>query len=100
MIVTAMLAWYDESPELLRCAVESLVGVADRVVALDGGWEGWPGARPESPPKQREAIVEAAEAADLSCMTVSNTSLWSGQVAKRDYLLGLAAFDSDWVLPL
>jgi hypothetical protein len=60
MVVTAMLAWFNETVEELHRAVTSLRTIADRVVAVDGGWDLYPGARASSPPEQADAIRSAA----------------------------------------
>jgi hypothetical protein len=48
VIVTAALAWYDEAPEDLDRYVRALPVVCDRLVAVDGGYERYPGATPRS----------------------------------------------------
>jgi hypothetical protein len=100
LTVTAMLAWFDEPPDLLEQAVDSVAVVADRVVAVDGGYELAPGAKPLSPRPQAERIRKAARAAGLELILVEPSGLWKGQVAKRHFMLRLAAQESDWVMPL
>lgn len=99
MIVTAMLAWFNEDPATLHRAVTSAATIADRVVAVDGGWNLYPGAAPDSPAEQGDAIHQAAHQAGLEC-EVYDGRQWTGQVEKRDYMLGIAAQQSDWVMPL
>lgn len=101
MNVTAMLAWYDEPPELLAQAVRSVACVADSVVAVDGGWKLCPGATPESPVEQADAIREAAADVGLVATVLDGGgALWDGQVHKRDVMLQAAAERADWVMPL
>lgn len=98
--VTAMLAWYDEPPEMLYDAVTSVACVADSVIAVDGGYELRPDARPRSPAFQEQAIQEAADDCDLELMSHHPRRVWRGQVEKRDWMLRKAAFGADWVMPL
>lgn len=99
MIVTAMLAWFNEDPEQLRRAVLSAATLVDRVVAVDGGWDLYPGAAESSPPEQAEAIMAAAAEAGIVA-EVHPGRRWTGQVEKRHHMLQLAAEGSDWVMPL
>lgn len=98
MIVTAMLAWYDEDPAILHRAVASLACIADRLVAVDGRWDLYPGASATSPPEQAETIKNAARVAGIQ-LIIDQGKHWSGQVEKRNHMLQLAK-GSDWVLPL
>lgn len=99
MIVTAMLAWFNETPAELDRAVTSLAAVADRVIAVDGGWNYYPGAAPSSPPEQADAIRSAARNIGIQA-DIHPGRAWSGQVEKRNHMLQLAADGSDWVMPL
>jgi hypothetical protein len=98
VIVTAMLAWFDEPSEELAGCVRSIAVVADRVLAVDGGYRLTPGTRPASPPDQAEAIREAAEDVALAHAVVTPDFVWDGQVQKRDFMLRAAAVGSDWLL--
>ena len=95
-----MLAWYDEPPELLARAVASAAVVADRVVAVDGGYRLRPGAAACSPAGQADAIRAAAREAGLAVDVVVPAAVWEGQVEKRAWMLERACRDADWVLPL
>lgn len=97
MIVTAMLAWWNENPaDLARC-VRSMAISCDRVVAVDGAYRRYPGATIKSPPEQAEAIRAAAAEVGLEAVIHVPKRLWAGQVEKRDFLIRLASQDSDWV---
>lgn len=100
MRVTAMLAWFDEPPELLAQAVESASIVADHLIAVDGGYRLRPGARAKSASEQCEAIRYAAKRAGMAYEIHQPDSVWDGQVEKRDWMLKRACEDSDWVIPL
>lgn len=98
MKVTAVLAWFDESPETLDRCVRSLAGVADRLVALDGPWEHFPHESASSPRVQHDAIMSAAASLESVTVMPSNRP-WRSQVAKRAALLELARIvGSDWLL--
>jgi hypothetical protein len=94
-----MLAWYDEDPAMLHRAVSSLHVIADRLVAADGRWDYYPGETTGSPSEQREAITDAAGEHGITVLFDEPVRAWSGQVEKRNHLLGMAQ-PSDWLLPL
>jgi hypothetical protein len=101
VIVTAMLAWYDEDPDMLYRAVKSAGVIADQIVAADGRWDFYPGEDANSPEEQHEAIRRAASSRGMRCF-IRKTGpgyVWKGQVDKRNHLLDMAS-SSDWVLPL
>jgi hypothetical protein len=50
MIVTGILAWWDEPPELLDACIRGLGDIADRIVAVDGAYRRYPAATITSPP--------------------------------------------------
>jgi hypothetical protein len=99
MIVTAALAWFDEAPEDLDRFVRALPVACDRLVALDGGYDRYPGAAPESDEEEKWAIISAAEDIGLPLLMPS-PRLWRGQVEKRSVLYELASKGSDWVFTL
>jgi hypothetical protein len=99
MVVTGMLAWYDEDPAILYRAVRSLDTIADHLVAVDGRWNLYPGQTVSSPPEQAQAIREAAHDAGITA-DIHPAQEWTGQVAKRNRMLWIASNTSDWVLPL
>jgi hypothetical protein len=95
--ITGLLAWFDETPETLDRCVRSLACVCDRLIALDGRWELFPGEAFVSPEDQRDAILEAARGAGVAGMLVAPGSVFASQVAKRAMLMSLAG-DTDWLL--
>lgn len=97
MIVTGVLAWWDEPPELLDACIRGLGAVADRVVAVDGAYRRYPGATITSPPEQAAAIRDAAKAVGLDCLVLEPDRLWVGQVEKRSFTLNAGAVGSDWL---
>jgi len=94
-----MLAWFNEDPAILHRAVTSLKGFADRVVALDGGWDMYPDAARTSPHGQAETIQQAANQIGIEA-EIWPGKTFTGQVQKRNLLLFLAAPYADWVMPL
>lgn len=97
MIVTAALAWFDESLEDLDRCVRSLPVVADRLVAVDGGYARWPGAAASSPKQQAAQIRKTAKDVGIDVVVDVPKRMWLGQVQKRSHLLTLAGKGSDWV---
>lgn len=97
MIVTAALVWCNELPEDLDRCIRSTAVIADRVVALDGGYRRYPNAMVRSPDDQVEAIREAAKAVGIECLILQPDRLWAGQVEKRSHLMMNASVGSDWV---
>lgn len=77
--------------------------VADTVIALDGGYELYPGARPRSHPQQSEAIIAAAETADIELLLYRPADVYrNNEVEKRNLALRLASTilepEKDWVM--
>jgi len=99
MIVSAMLNWYDEPPELLRQAVRGAATFADRIVAADGAYSLVGDGSPASPIAQVEAIRSAAFTFGMT-VEFLEPQVYEGQVAKRTACLQVAKEGSDWVLPL
>ena len=97
MNITAALAWFDEPPEFLARCVRSLEGLVDEVVAVDGGWRWFPGARCASSPAEVRAIREAADDAGIKARVIVPSSVFDSQVHKRAFLMEEAGRWSDWV---
>lgn len=103
MRVVGLLNWYDESPFWLSTAVSGYARVCDTIIACDGAYALYPGARARSHPRQAEAIMHAAEAGGAGCMIYRPNSIWWGnEVAKRNQLIRLAGTleltDEDWLI--
>lgn len=91
MKIIGLLSFYDESPSWLATVVAGMGRFCDAVVAVDGGYKLFPGARPRSMPDQGEAIVLAAEAADLGLILHKPKDIWHGnEIQKRNQTLALA----------
>jgi hypothetical protein len=97
-LVTAALCWWDEKPADLEACVRGMANIADRVVALDGAYERFPGATASSPPEQARVIRETAEACGMECLVITPDHPWAGQLEKRTYLYRFAALDTKWVV--
>lgn len=100
MIVTAALAWFDEPLEQLDECVRSLPVIADRLVAVDGGYSRYPGAKAKSPAAQAAQIRKTAKDVGLDVVIHTPDKLWAGQVQKRSFLIQQAALGSDWWVPV
>ena len=98
MIVTAALAWYDEPLQDLDLCLRSLPVVADRLVAVDGGYSRWPDAKASSPANQAAFIRSTCKELGLPVKVHVPRKMWAGQVQKRNHLLQLAAKGSDWIV--
>jgi len=98
MIVTAALAWFDEPLWQLEDCIRGLPTIADRVVAVDGGYRRYPDAAAASPSEQADVIRDVAIEVGLDCDIYIPDRLWAGQVEKRSFLLHHAAQDSDWFM--
>lgn len=100
MKLVALLSWFDESPAWLATVVAGFGRVCDEIVAVDGAYLFYPDARGRSHPEQAEAILHAAEAADVGCTIHRPREPFAGnEVEKRNLTLGFAAAHRpDWVL--
>jgi len=101
--VVGVLSWFDESPSWLATAVAGAARLCDDIVAIDGGYRLYPGARARSHPQQAEAIIQAAEAGGSGCIIHRPKDIWFGnEVEKRNHSLQIAAplltQDEDWLL--
>lgn len=93
MRIVAVLSWYDEPVDWLRECVAS-ARFCDHLIAVDGPYAAFPHGMPSSPPDQAEAIRRAWS----GCTVHVQPEPWAGEVAKRDYMLGLAVAEgADWI---
>jgi len=95
VIVTAALAWFDEPLWQLEDCVRGLPTIADRVVAVDGGYARYPSAAASSPEDQADTIRRVAAEVGLECEIHTPDRLWAGQVEKRSFLLQKATEGAD-----
>ena len=87
MKVVGLLSWYDESPSWLAAAVSSFAPILDHLVAIDGAYAAYPGARSRSDLVQAETILRTADAVGLGVTIVSPRDVWFGnEVEKRTAL--------------
>lgn len=103
MKIIGILSYFDESPSWLGTVVAGLGQFCDTIVALDGAYALYPGARPRSLPDQAEAIVHTAEAVDLECIMYQPRDVfWGNEIEKRNLSLKLAGAvaesERDWVV--
>ncbi len=103
MKIVGLLSWYDESPGWLGTAVAGFARVCDTIVALDGAYALYPGARACSHPNQAETIMQAAEASGAGCIIHRPNEVWrDNELGKRNQLLRLAGSldltTDDWLI--
>lgn len=92
MKIAGLLSWFDESPAWLATAVSGFARFCDVVVAVDGAYALYPGARARSRPDQAEAVTIACEAAGVGLVLHQpNEVFWGNEVEKRNLTLRLAA---------
>jgi hypothetical protein len=100
--ICALLSWYDESVGWLANATASAGRFCDHIVAVDGAYSLYPGARPRSLPAQAEAVLQAAEVAGIGCTVHQPKDIyWGNEVEKRNLTLQLAGAvlePEDWVV--
>jgi hypothetical protein len=89
--VVALLAWFDERPDMLAELFDSLAGAgADGIVAVDGAYAEYPGARATSGVGQAEAIMEVATANGMEAVVHVPRHPWAGnEIEKRTFLFDL-----------
>jgi hypothetical protein len=97
------MIWYDESPTWLGACVAGFARICDTIVAVDGAYALYPGARPRSHPEQAETILNTCEAMSVGCVIHRPRDVWWGnEIEKRNHSLQLArpflTPYEDWVL--
>jgi hypothetical protein len=99
--IVGLLSWYDEPPRFLSRLVWSLphLGV-DHLYALDGAYDLYPDASPESSADQKHAIGKTCEQLGLPCTIVTPPRTWKTEMEKRSTLFDLADGygTDDWLL--
>lgn len=102
MRVCAVMMWYDEPVVDLVAYVSSLEGFVDRLVAVDGRWEGFDPENdyPASSIDQSLALIEACDIAGIDLTLHRPSAPWAGERTHRNYAMKLAVADADWVMPL
>jgi hypothetical protein len=96
--ITAALSWWDELPEDLDACVTGVASVADRIVAVDGAYRRYPGAKARSDDSQVAAIRDAAAASGIECLIIQSDRTWTGEIEKRSTMMAIAAIATDWVI--
>ena len=100
MNLVGLLIYYDESPSWLATCVSGFARVCDTIVAVDGAYALYPGARPRSHPDQAYAIQDACETMGSGCVIHRPKDVWWGnEIEKRQHTIRLAsALNPDWLL--
>ena len=97
MRLTACLFWWSEPLDELHAQVSALGGFCDRLVAVNGRWDGFPQPAEDTSREEIATIVEAAESAAIDVTVHRPAGTWRGEVAQRNYTLKLALPDADWI---
>lgn len=102
MRIVGVLSWFDESPAWLAAVAAGFGRVCDTIVAVDGAYSLYPGARARSVPEQAEAILAGAESVGAGCVIHRPREVWWGnEVEKRNHSLRLAGAlcdQGDWLM--
>ena len=101
MRLIALLAWYDERPDMLRDTIASLpIASVDHLVAVDGAYAAFPGGKAASAKPQRTAILAAAQKAGIDCTVHVPSGTWQeNEPGKRRFMFRLAealSTPDDW----
>lgn len=89
--VTAIVSWFDETPEMLSACISSLAGVVDHVIAVDGAYFLYPEGRASSDPAQARIIAEICRGMRIGYTIHIPGSVWAGnEVQKRNHAIRLA----------
>jgi len=92
MKLVALLAWFDERPDMLRDTIASLpLASVDHLIAVDGAYAAFPNPKAASPRSQRTAILNAAEKAGIGCTLHVPSEVWAeNELGKRRFMFQLA----------
>lgn len=98
--ITALLSWYCEQPDWLAKTIHSLelAGVT-RLVAVDGAYSLFPGARGRSSNVEHDTICDTAAAVGIDVTIMAPDAPWPSEIDKRNHLFRLAdEVPADWYL--
>lgn len=87
-MIVGLLSFYDEHPDWLTRCIHSLP--VDHLIAIDGAYRLYPDGKASSPPRQHEAIRDAAAAAGIPLTLHIPNTVWPGEVEKRNHLFEIA----------
>ncbi|MBB3752607.1 hypothetical protein FHT44_005119 [Mycolicibacterium sp. BK634] len=102
MKVVGLLNWYEESPAWLIETVASVSKLCDHIIAVDGPYAAFPGARktPYSGSEQADAIFHTAAGLGMGCTIHTPRQPWlGGEVEKRDFMFRIGetfTTENDW----
>lgn len=99
MRLVGLLSWFEEEPDWIHECVQSLAGKIEHLVALDGGYGLFPGARPASDDKQHRALVRATRKAGMGLTLELPPNVWDSEMSKRSRLFRLGELltgPEDW----
>lgn len=99
MKIVGLLSWYDEPTDWLADCIARIAPYVDSLVAVDGAYAHFPGARekPCSPPEQAVALSAAAAEVGLPVYIHGRPDPWPSEIVKRDEMFRLAELLApDW----
>lgn len=96
--IAALMSFYDDPPDMIERAIESVAELVEVIVAVDGAYGVFPSGEARSPAEQVDAIQETAAACDLDLLLYQPNDVWhGGEVEKRDFMFRLAdTMRADW----
>lgn len=103
MKLIALLPWYNESATWLAATITSLTRIGvDELVVVDGAYYLFPDARARSSIAEAQAVMLAADAANIGLTLVRPRDVWYGnEREKREFLFKVATAigtpHEDWV---
>ena len=102
MNITLLTIWYDERPGFLHDLIQSVAGICNHVVMVDGAYALYPLAMGKSRWEQVAEVTFAAHKYNLGLTLHQPSHPWAGnEVEKRNYALSLANVAApDWLLVL
>lgn len=96
MKVTAALMFFNEPPQELEQQVKALEGFCDRLVAVQGRWNGFPVPTVDTADEECATVIRAASEAGLELALQSGLG-FPGELAHRNWTLQTAIKETDWV---
>ena len=88
-MIVALLAFYDEEPDMIEATVRSLAPLCSTVVAVDGRYAAFPGERTASAPVVRKRVVDACRESGMRLEMHTPTEPFASESAKRALMISL-----------
>jgi hypothetical protein len=103
MKLFALLSWFDEDSGWLADVVRGLALInVDHLLAVDGAYALFPGARAQSPQENHDAIRQTARECGLGLSLTALCKPWRSEVEKRSFMFSraerMATPNVDWYM--